>query len=154
MHCRSIYDRKSRKRNTEMSPSLAAQSSRVRTTLSFRNLFCAARESDSARKRKCATAGSGDHEGGKGDGMEEVPHDCPGADSAQAGRGASCQGCPNQRLCASGAGATPAQIALLDIDICGPSIPKIMGLEGEQVHQSGSGWSPVVSFHLFALFSQ
>ncbi|XP_063474307.1 cytosolic Fe-S cluster assembly factor NUBP1 isoform X6 [Symphalangus syndactylus] len=35
------------------------------------------------------------------------------------------------------------QIALLDIDICGPSIPKIMGLEGEQVHQSGSGWSPV-----------
>uniref|UniRef100_G3UF30 NUBP iron-sulfur cluster assembly factor 1, cytosolic n=1 Tax=Loxodonta africana TaxID=9785 RepID=G3UF30_LOXAF len=25
------------------------------------------------------------------------------------------------------------QIALLDIDICGPSIPKIMGLEGEQV---------------------
>ncbi|KAL2766459.1 cytosolic Fe-S cluster assembly factor NUBP1 isoform 2, partial [Daubentonia madagascariensis] len=39
--------------------------------------------------------------------MEEVPHDCPGADSAQAGRGASCQGCPNQRLCASGAGATP-----------------------------------------------
>lgn len=25
------------------------------------------------------------------------------------------------------------QVALLDIDICGPSIPKIMGLEGEQV---------------------
>ncbi|RXN26652.1 cytosolic Fe-S cluster assembly factor NUBP1 [Labeo rohita] len=35
------------------------------------------------------------------------------------------------------------QVALLDVDICGPSIPKIMGLEGEQVHQSGSGWSPV-----------
>ncbi|XP_077304982.1 cytosolic Fe-S cluster assembly factor NUBP1 isoform X2 [Lithobates pipiens] len=35
------------------------------------------------------------------------------------------------------------QIALLDVDVCGPSIPKIMGLEGEQVHQSGSGWSPV-----------
>ncbi|XP_016344019.1 cytosolic Fe-S cluster assembly factor nubp1 isoform X3 [Sinocyclocheilus anshuiensis] len=35
------------------------------------------------------------------------------------------------------------EIALLDVDICGPSIPKIMGLEGEQVHQSGSGWSPV-----------
>lgn len=32
---------------------------------------------------------------------------------------------------------------LLDIDICGPSLPRIMGLEGEQVHQSGSGWSPV-----------
>uniref|UniRef100_A0A8B9MY27 Nucleotide binding protein 1 n=1 Tax=Accipiter nisus TaxID=211598 RepID=A0A8B9MY27_9AVES len=38
------------------------------------------------------------------------------------------------------------QVALLDIDICGPSIPKMMGLEGEQVHQSGSGWSPVVSW--------
>ncbi|XP_051743794.1 cytosolic Fe-S cluster assembly factor nubp1 isoform X1 [Ctenopharyngodon idella] len=35
------------------------------------------------------------------------------------------------------------EIALLDVDICGPSIPRIMGLEGEQVHQSGSGWSPV-----------
>ncbi|XP_013779473.1 cytosolic Fe-S cluster assembly factor nubp1-like isoform X1 [Limulus polyphemus] len=34
-------------------------------------------------------------------------------------------------------------VGLLDIDICGPSIPRIMGLEGEQVHQSGSGWSPV-----------
>ncbi|XP_025711415.1 cytosolic Fe-S cluster assembly factor NUBP1 isoform X2 [Callorhinus ursinus] len=120
--------------------------------------------------------------------MEEVPQGCPGTGSAQAGRGASCQGCPNQRLCASGAGAAPdpaieeikekmktvkhkilvlsgkggvgkstfsahlahglaedenTQVALLDIDICGPSIPKIMGLEGEQVHQSGSGWSPV-----------
>nr|XP_014339251.1 PREDICTED: cytosolic Fe-S cluster assembly factor NUBP1 isoform X4 [Bos mutus] len=116
--------------------------------------------------------------------MEEVPHDCPGADSAQAGRGASCQGCPNQRLCASGAGAAadPAieeikekmktvkhkllvlsgkggvgkstfsahlahglaedentQVALLDIDICGPSIPKIMGLEGEQFLEDNLG---------------
>ncbi|XP_006007941.1 cytosolic Fe-S cluster assembly factor nubp1 isoform X2 [Latimeria chalumnae] len=35
------------------------------------------------------------------------------------------------------------EVALLDVDICGPSIPKILGLEGEQVHQSGSGWSPV-----------
>lgn len=35
------------------------------------------------------------------------------------------------------------QIGLLDIDICGPSIPKLMGLDREQVHQSGSGWSPV-----------
>ena len=37
------------------------------------------------------------------------------------------------------------QVAVLDVDICGPSIPKVMGLEGEQVHQSGSGWSLVVS---------
>lgn len=42
-----------------------------------------------------------------------------------------------------------AQVAVLDIDICGPSIPKVMGLEGEQVHHSGSGWSPVVSVEPF-----
>ncbi|KAM4634406.1 cytosolic Fe-S cluster assembly factor nubp1 isoform 2-T2 [Polymixia lowei] len=38
---------------------------------------------------------------------------------------------------------TTKEVALLDVDICGPSIPRIMGIEGEQVHQSGSGWSPV-----------
>mmetsp|Transcript_37963 Transcript_37963/g.97157 ORF Transcript_37963/g.97157 Transcript_37963/m.97157 type:complete len:359 (-) Transcript_37963:10-1086(-) len=35
------------------------------------------------------------------------------------------------------------EVGLLDIDICGPSIPKMMGLEGEEIHQSNSGWSPV-----------
>ncbi len=35
------------------------------------------------------------------------------------------------------------EIGVLDVDICGPSVPRIMGLDGEQVHQSGSGWSPV-----------
>ncbi|XP_046392873.1 cytosolic Fe-S cluster assembly factor nubp1 [Ischnura elegans] len=34
-------------------------------------------------------------------------------------------------------------VGILDIDICGPSVPRIMGVLGEQVHQSGSGWSPV-----------
>ncbi|XP_075293097.1 cytosolic Fe-S cluster assembly factor NUBP1 isoform X4 [Opisthocomus hoazin] len=117
-----------------------------------------------------------------------LPEECPGPRSAQAGRAAACQGCPNQRLCAAGPAAPAsaeaaevrerlramrravlvlsgkggvgkstfsallarglaaggaAQVALLDIDICGPSVPKMMGLEGEQVHQSGSGWSPV-----------
>jgi Mrp family chromosome partitioning ATPase len=35
------------------------------------------------------------------------------------------------------------QVGLLDIDICGPSIPRLLGLEGEQIHQSNAGWSPV-----------
>ncbi|GJP51885.1 hypothetical protein CLOM_g11009 [Closterium sp. NIES-68] len=35
------------------------------------------------------------------------------------------------------------QVGLLDIDICGPSMPRLMGLEGEEIHQSASGWSPV-----------
>lgn len=34
-------------------------------------------------------------------------------------------------------------VGLLDIDICGPSIPVSTGLEGESIHSSGSGWSPV-----------
>ncbi|XP_062388603.1 cytosolic Fe-S cluster assembly factor nubp1 [Sardina pilchardus] len=41
------------------------------------------------------------------------------------------------------AGDETKEVALLDVDICGPSIPRMMGVEGEQVHQSGSGWSPV-----------
>ena len=48
---------------------------------------------------------------------------------------------------------------MLDVDVCGPSIPVVMGLEGEQVHQSGSGWSPVVRKNLLmfvgpSLYSQ
>ena len=31
----------------------------------------------------------------------------------------------------------------MDIDVCGPSVPKIMGVEGEQIHRSNAGWSPV-----------
>ncbi|XP_076621892.1 NUBP iron-sulfur cluster assembly factor 1 [Colletes latitarsis] len=34
-------------------------------------------------------------------------------------------------------------VAVLDIDICGPSQPRVLGVLEEQVHQSGSGWSPV-----------
>ena len=30
------------------------------------------------------------------------------------------------------------QVAVLDVDICGPSIPRVMGLEGEQVGYSSS----------------
>lgn len=40
------------------------------------------------------------------------------------------------------------QVAVLDIDICGPSQPRVLGVADEQVHQSGSGWSPVVSMGL------
>jgi len=35
------------------------------------------------------------------------------------------------------------EVGMLDVDICGPSIPKIMGCEGQQVHQSNLGWEPV-----------
>lgn len=35
------------------------------------------------------------------------------------------------------------KVGLLDLDITGPSLPRMLGLEGEQIHQSASGWSPV-----------
>lgn len=34
-------------------------------------------------------------------------------------------------------------VGVMDTDICGPSIPKMMGVEDETVHVSGAGWSPV-----------
>lgn len=34
-------------------------------------------------------------------------------------------------------------VGLLDIDICGPSIPRMLGLVEHRVHQSAAGWSPV-----------
>ena len=36
-----------------------------------------------------------------------------------------------------------AQVGVMDADICGPSIPKMMGVEDETVHVSSDGWSPV-----------
>jgi Mrp family chromosome partitioning ATPase len=35
------------------------------------------------------------------------------------------------------------QVGLLDIDITGPSVPRMLGLSGQEVHQSNDGWSPV-----------
>ena len=35
------------------------------------------------------------------------------------------------------------QVGLLDIDLCGPSIPKTTGLTGSEIHKSNQGWCPV-----------
>ena len=35
------------------------------------------------------------------------------------------------------------EVGLLDVDICGPSVPTMLGLVGQEVHQSNAGWSPV-----------
>lgn len=128
-----------------------------------------------------------------------APASCPGTASNLAGKAASCEGCPNQRLCASGAtkgpdpdvaviaqrlstvkhivlvlsgkggvgkssvtsllasglalSASEPNVAVLDVDVCGPSQPRILGLEGEQVHQSASGWSPVYTEDNLSLIS-
>lgn len=35
------------------------------------------------------------------------------------------------------------EAGLLDIDMCDPSIPKMLGLEGRCIHDSNFGWQPV-----------
>ena len=35
------------------------------------------------------------------------------------------------------------EVGLLDVDICGPSAPRMTGLEREEIHQSAEGCSPV-----------
>ncbi|KAJ2939755.1 hypothetical protein O0L34_g17947 [Tuta absoluta] len=35
------------------------------------------------------------------------------------------------------------KVGLLDVDLCGPSVPYILNLEGQNVHQGPEGWVPV-----------
>lgn len=37
----------------------------------------------------------------------QILSDCPGTESEQAGKTSACAGCPNQKLCASGATKAP-----------------------------------------------
>jgi len=34
-------------------------------------------------------------------------------------------------------------VGAMDIDITGPSLPRIMGADGEQIHESSTGWTPI-----------
>ncbi|CAD6908838.1 unnamed protein product [Tilletia controversa] len=46
----------------------------------------------------------------------------------------------------------PTQTAVMDLDICGPSIPTLLGLTRANIHQSAEGWQPVyVSDNLCAM---
>jgi Mrp family chromosome partitioning ATPase len=45
------------------------------------------------------------------------------------------------------------QVGVLDIDICGPSMPRMLGVEGQQVRRSNFGWSPVQSTDNLAVMS-
>lgn len=35
------------------------------------------------------------------------------------------------------------KVGLLDVDLCGPSVPKMFGVQGQDVHQCPEGWLPV-----------
>jgi Mrp family chromosome partitioning ATPase len=39
--------------------------------------------------------------------------------------------------------ATGKAAGLVDLDVCGPSVPRMAGVGGRDVHASGSGWAPV-----------
>lgn len=45
------------------------------------------------------------------------------------------------------------QVGLLDLDICGPSVPRMFGLEGQQVFKSAEGWIPVYAQDNLAVMS-
>lgn len=41
------------------------------------------------------------------------------------------------------ASSTNVRVGILDVDLTGPSIPRMLGLDGHPVHQSTDGWVPV-----------
>jgi Mrp family chromosome partitioning ATPase len=41
------------------------------------------------------------------------------------------------------ASSPTARVGILDIDLTGPSIPRMLGVDGHPVHQSSDGWVPV-----------
>ena len=49
--------------------------------------------------------------------------------------------------------ANGAQVGVLDTDMCGPSLPRIMGVQGSTVHRSNAGWSPVYTADDIAVMS-
>jgi Mrp family chromosome partitioning ATPase len=41
----------------------------------------------------------------------------------------------------------PNKVGLLDLDICGPSVPRLLGVEGKIVTNTEYGWMPLKSLH-------
>lgn len=48
------------------------------------------------------------------------------------------------------------KVGLVDLDICGPSVPKLMGVAGASIVDSPYGWKPVlcVTYHLVPAFGE
>eukprot|EP01012_Entosiphon_sulcatum_P036055 TRINITY_DN45887_c0_g1_i1.p1 TRINITY_DN45887_c0_g1~~TRINITY_DN45887_c0_g1_i1.p1 ORF type:complete len:331 (-),score=56.88 TRINITY_DN45887_c0_g1_i1:104-1096(-) len=40
-------------------------------------------------------------------------------------------------------GRRSVMVGLIDADICGPSLPRLVGVRNEEIHQSNDGWEPV-----------
>lgn len=54
---------------------------------------------------------------------------------------------------ARGLAANGFSVGVLDVDVCGPSLARIMGVNGQTVHKSSSGWSPVYTLDDIAVMS-
>lgn len=42
---------------------------------------------------------------------------------------------------------------MLDVDVCGPSMPRMLGVQSESVRQSSIGWTPVYAEDNLAVMS-
>ncbi|KZP25427.1 P-loop containing nucleoside triphosphate hydrolase protein [Athelia psychrophila] len=61
-----------------------------------------------------------------------------------AGKGGVGKSSVSTQLALSLRASSPtARVGLLDVDLTGPSIPRMLGLDGHGVHQSSDGWVPV-----------
>jgi Mrp family chromosome partitioning ATPase len=40
----------------------------------------------------------------------------------------------------------------LDVDLTGPSIPRMLGLDGKQVHQASNGWVYLLDICCFGVY--
>jgi Mrp family chromosome partitioning ATPase len=47
----------------------------------------------------------------------------------------------------------PLQVSVMDVDVCGPSVPRMLGVENERIHASSSGWQPVYARDTLAVVS-
>lgn len=69
------------------------------------------------------------------------------------GKGGTGKSTVSSMLARSLAQDANLQVGLLDLDICGPSTPRMLGLEGEQVHKASTGWTPVYATDNLAVMS-
>lgn len=46
-----------------------------------------------------------------------------------------------------------AKVGVMDVDICGPSLPLMLGLQNERLHSTSSGWSPLYVLDNLAVMS-
>ncbi|GEM07698.1 cytosolic Fe-S cluster assembling factor NBP35 [Rhodotorula toruloides] len=102
---------------------------------------------------------------------ENAPEQCPGTESTQAGLAPGCAGCPNQEACSTApkgpdpdlavvrerlkdvrhkvlvlsgkGGVGKSTTGLMDVDICGPSLPLLFGMQGQRMHSTSAGILPL-----------